>query len=326
MYGICDTGDYWDATFSAQVERDLGMVSLTSDPKPLVKRLTFGAVPGLLGSYVDDCLLADDHAFQELTKETLKRFWSKERTLDDAEFVGVRIATLGETRPRFTIEQRPYVDGLKRLLTDALFKAFLSSGASDAWLADTRPDLCCGSQLAAQVTEAPYGPSAVRALNVLFSRAKKGRDLVLTYPQLDVTTLRVRVYADASYATNTDGSSQVGCIVLLFDIPGLAHVLSFTSRKCRRVVRSIMAGEVYAFSAAFDEAFIIRYDLEQLYGCHFPINIFTDAKQLLDVVTKATHPTEKRLMVNIAAVRQAFNRGDTSNVGLIGTDHTQPTL
>ena len=101
---------------------------------------------------------------------------------------------------------------------------------------------------------------------------------------------------------------------------GRAHILSFSSRKCRRVVHSIMAEEVYAFTAAFDEAFIIRYDLERLYGRHIPINIFTDSKQLFDVVTKGSHPTEKRLMVDVAAARQAYTRHDILNVGLIASN------
>eukprot|EP00170_Pyropia_yezoensis_P000148 contig_1145_g149 len=106
---------------------------------------------------------------------------------------------------------------------------------------------------------------------------------------------------------------------MLCDESGQTHVLSFASRKCRQVMRSVMAGEVYAFSAAFDEEFVIRYDLEQLYGCHIPLSLFTDSKKLFDVVTKASHPTEKRLMVDIAAAREAYNRRDISNVGLIAS-------
>jgi len=127
--------------------------------------------------------------------------------------------------------------------------------ASPAWLAHTRPDLSCGINLAAQFTERTYGPTATREVNALVGRALKGRNLVLTYPLLDTASLRVRSYADASYATNADGSSQIGYLVLVCGVGGHAHIRSFTSRKCRRVVRSIMAGEVYAFSAAFDEAF-----------------------------------------------------------------------
>jgi len=320
LYGVCDAGDYWDATFTDHVAKDLGMVPLTSDPALCSKRLAGGGLSGLLGYYVDDCLMAGDPPFQELTKRTLTRFQAKARTLDDAEFVGVRVTTTKSPSPRLAIDQRTYAVAVKRLPADATFSAFRSSRASVAWLAHTRPDLCCGINLAAQVTEASYGPTAVRNLNALIARAQKGRDVALHYHPLDISGLRIRAYADAAYATNKDGSSQVGYLVLLCDESGRAHILSFSSRKCRRVVHFIMAGEVYAFTAAFDEAFIIRYDLERLYGRHIPINIFTDSKQLFDVVTKGSHPTEKRLMVDVAAARQAYTRHDISNVGLIASN------
>lgn len=46
--------------------------------------------------------------------------------------------------------------------------------------------------------------------------------------------------------------SLIGCIVLLCNASSRAHVLSYASRKCRRFVRSVISGEVYAFSEAFD--------------------------------------------------------------------------
>ena len=321
LYGVCDAGDYWDVTLCAHIEGDLGMVPLTSDPALYAKWLADETLSGLLGAYVDDCLMGGDDAFAVLTHKTLTHFQGKPRTLDNAEFVGVHITTVSGTQPQFAIDQLAYIDQLERLPSDAPFSTFLSARARIAWLAHTRPDLCCSINLAAQVTESTYDAAAVRGLNALMGRTQKGRDLTLTYPPLDVASLRVRAYADASYATNKDGSSQVGFLVLLCDGTGQAHVLSYSSRKSRRVVHSIMAGEVYAFTAAFDEAFVIRYDLERLYGRRIPLNMFTDSKQLFDVVTKASHPTEKRLLIDIAAARQAYNRQDMSNVGLIASDN-----
>jgi len=136
LYGVCDAGDYWDATFTDHVATDLGMVPLTSDPALCSKRFAGGGLSGLLGYYVDDCLMAGDPPFQELTKRTLTRFQAKAGTLDDAEFVGVRVTTAKSPSPRFAIDQRAYADTLKRLPADATFKAFRSGRASVAWLAN----------------------------------------------------------------------------------------------------------------------------------------------------------------------------------------------
>lgn len=320
LYGICDAGDYGHVTFATHTEQDLGMVSLTPDPALYIKRHPDGELSGLLGAYVDDVFMGGDERFQLLTKRMLLKFQGKERKLDDAEFVRVHLSTLPGQERFFTLGLAAYADNLDPLPTNAIFKKFTSVRASLAWLVHTRPDLCCGINEAAQVTEGAYGPDSVRALNALIKRAKGGRDLVLSYPPLDGVTLHLRVYSDSSFANNADQSSQLGYIVLLCDDSGRAHVLSFTSRKSLRVVRSVLAGEVYAFAEAFDEAFIIRYDLERIYGKHIPLSLYTDSKQLFEVVTKASHPTEKRLMVDIAAAREAYNRHDISNVGLIATN------
>jgi len=129
------------------------------------------------------------------------------------------------------------------------------------------------------------------------------------------------VYADASFASNDNGSFQLGCRILLCDSSGACHVLLYTSAKSRRVVRSIMAGEVYAFAKAFDDAFVIKHDLERNYHQHMPLIMLTDSKQLFDVITRASHPTEKRLMVEIAAAREAHNKHEISNVDLLKSEH-----
>lgn len=321
LYGVCDAGDYWNATLTAYIEKDLKMAPLTSDPALYYKRGPDGKLSGLLGAYVDDCLMAGGATFQAATTSMLVKFQGKKRVWDNTEFVGVRVTTARGESPYFTLDQVAYVDHLHALPGAAPFSKFSSARASVAWLGHTRPDLCCGINQMAQVTEQAYDRAAVRALNALIKKAKAGRDVVLTYPKLDRSTLRLRVYADSAFANNKDQSSQMGYVVLLCDGTGQAHVLSYVSRKCKRVVRSIMAGEVYAFSTAFDEAYVIRYDLEQLYGCHVPLVMFTDSKQLFDVVTKASHSSEKRLMIDIAAAREAYNRHDITSVGLIASEH-----
>lgn len=319
LYGVCDAGDYWDATFRAHIDEDLKMTPLTSDPALFFKRGDKGQLSGILGAYVDDCCMGGDLSFQAECDAMLDKFEGK-KVWDNMEFAGVRVSTAKDKEYRYELDQVPYVKNLKPLPMDASFAQFASARASLAWLGHTRPDLCCGINKLAQVSEATYGSTAIKFYKRLKKKAEANQAMTLKYPRLDVSTLHLRAYADSSFANNYDSSSQMGFIILLCDSTGRAHVLNFASRKCKRVVRSVMAGEVYAFSTAFDEAFVLRYDLEQLYGRRIPLSLFTDSKQLFDVVTKATHPTEKRLMVDIAAARQAYNRYDISNVGLIASE------
>ena len=81
-----------------------------------------------------------------------------------------------------------------------------------------------------------------------------------------------------------------------------------------------MAGEVFAFSAVFDQAYVTRHDLQVVLNTTIGLTMYTDSKQLFDVITKAAHTTEKSLMVEIMAAREAYNRHEISNVGLVSGD------
>jgi len=44
-----------------------------------------------------------------------------------------------------------------------------------------------------------------------------------------------------------------------------------------------------------------------------------DSMQLFEVITRGSHPTEKRLIIDIAAAREAYDRRELSNVGLVAS-------
>lgn len=320
LHGIPDSGDYWDVTVTAHTEKDLELSSLTGDPSLFVKR-NDDSVDGIIGNYVDDFVHGGNERFQELTLKTLNVFEAKPRKWDCFEFVGVTINTKqGEARS-FTLSQEKYVDAAAKQALDIDYETFVSVRAGFAWLAHSRPDLCCAINRSAQVTPVSFCKRHVQELNKAIKRAKATSGLTLSYTPLDRETLHLRVYADASFADNDDLSSQIGYVVLLCDSSDSCHVLAYSSKKARRVVRSIMAGEVYAFADAFDAAFIIKHDLEFIYRQHLPLLMLTDSKQTFDVVTRASHTTERRLMIDVAAAREAYKRNEISNVGLVKSEH-----
>ena len=81
-----------------------------------------------------------------------------------------------------------------------------------------------------------------------------------------------------------------------------------------------MAGETLAFVDAFDNAYILRNDLERMLGISMPLLMLTDSEQLFNVLTRARYTTEKRLMVDISATREAYSDHTITNIGLIHSD------
>ena len=85
----------------------------------------------------------------------------------------------------------------------------------------------------------------------------EAHQMQLRFPALDQESLRILVYSDAGFGIREDGSSQIGYAIFLVDDSGKAALLGFKSQKSARVVRSSVAGETLAFTAAYDAAFVM---------------------------------------------------------------------
>lgn len=64
------------------------------------------------------------------------------------------------------------------------------------------------------------------------------------------------------------------------------HVLDYASRKSRRVVQSIMGGDMCAFIDAFDVAFAVAADLRSITSHLLDSAFSTDSRQLFDALVK----------------------------------------
>lgn len=123
--------------------------------------------------------------------------------------------------------------------------------------------------------------------------------LDLKFPKLDLASLRMLVYSDASHYNRKGNNSQLGYTILLPNKSENFAVLHFSSKKSTRVTRSSMAGDTLAFVDAFDSAFVIKHDLDQMLGVNVPLMMLTGSEQLLQVLTRSRYTTERRLMIDI---------------------------
>ncbi len=217
----------------------------------------------------------------------------------------------------FNIHQRPYIDRLNPLPLDANFVLLRQYRAQLSRLIHCRPDVCVVASQLATITEKSFNMSHVKQYNTTVRYLQDTRHLSLRMCKLDLESPHVRAYTDASFSTNTDHSSQLGYIVLLANKHDNACVLHYASYKSRRVARSVLYAETYAFASAFDFAHCAKPDLEKLLDRCVSLSIFTDSKSLFDVITKCSHTQENRLMIDLQAVRDAYAGHDISNVGFI---------
>lgn len=167
----------------------------------------------------------------------------------------------------------------------------------------------------AQVIEGKFDRRHVRQYNAAIRHLRATKDISLRMRRLNPKTLHVLAYTDASFVTNLDETSQLGFIVMLSDKDSNANLLHFASYKSQRVARSVLGAEICAFADAYDMAYCVKRDLETIMERRVPLMMFTDSKSLFDVFTKCSQTKERRLMIDLQAVRDAYSRHQITNIG-----------
>jgi hypothetical protein len=82
-----------------------------------------------------------------------------------------------------------------------------------------------------------------------------GIQRVLRYVPLDLQTAELMVFTDGSFAKNTDPSSQIGYFIALVNETAQTDnefTIHWSSTKCKRVTRSVLASELYGMVNGFD--------------------------------------------------------------------------
>ena len=137
----------------------------------------------------------------------------------------------------------------------------------------------------------------------------KGNNLEIIIPKLNKESMKIIVYSDASMANMDNAASQLGYIIFLCDEENRCAPISWSSRKSRRVARSTLTAETLAAVDAVDTAFVVKKILEEILARELPaITLKVDNKSLYDAVKTTNTLAEKRLMIDMTALRQMVER------------------
>lgn len=296
------------------------MLTLRSDPALYINK-DKGKLIGLSGTYVDDIMRVGNDQFRKLSKKTNDMFEMAEDEEIPCRFTGFK---LERDNGIINLQQSEYLSKLNLMPEDATFADFASMRMRLAWLSHNRPECLFGISQLTQVTRGHFEENCrtiIRDTNKLIEFAREN-DISISFPQLDLKSLRVIGFYDASFAGNKDFTSQLGYVVFISDKNNRAIPIFFKSYKARRVTRSVMGAELIAFSDMFDGAFTLAAELRDILGKpDIPVNLFTDSKTLFDVISKGTRTSEKRLMLDIACAREGFKNHEISNIGFIGSSN-----
>ena len=102
-----------------------------------------------------------------------------------------------------------------------------------------------------------------------------------------------------------------------------ANILHWSSIKCKRITRSVLASELYAMVHGFDAAATLKTTIEMILDKPLALTLCTDSKSLYECLVKLGTTREKRLMVDLMCLRQSYERREIAEIKWI-SGHSNP--
>ena len=335
LYGVPEAGNHWFNTYHSYHIQELRMQQSTYDPCLLHtggSACTNGDTGfRVVGLQTDDTLILANKGFATNEAGGIKRaqFSSKEREqLTEAhplKFNGGHIKLEGGSivltqerqcaNLRLVTSHSTDLTGARGTTRKAVTPKdqYVAQRARGAYIATvSQPESAFDLSFAAQVTE-PTNED-VKQLNKRLQWQIENPSRGLRFIPLDIQSLKLVVFTDASFANNKDFTSQIGFIICLTDNQNRANILHWSSIKCKRVTRSVLASELYAMAHGFDIGAAIKSTIEAILRIQLPLILCTDSKSLYDCLVKLGTTSEKRLMVDIMCLRQSYERREITEV------------
>ena len=279
---------------------------------------------GIVGLQTDDTLFIADEQFAIEEQIQLQKagFLAKERerltSTHDLKFNGGIIHL--EDDESITLTQERQCKNLKLVRSEDTSmtssrgairqnlntkEQYIAQRARGAYVASVcQPEAAYDLSVAAQAIK--LTEKDVKTLNKRIQWQLENAVRGLRFVRLNKESLQLLVFTDASFINNKDLSSQIKYVLVMADVSGRANILHWSSVKCKRVTRSVLASELYAMAHGFDIGASIKSTVDKALGINLPLVLCTDSKSLYDCLVKLGTTQEKRLMIDIMCLRLAY--------------------
>ena len=274
-YGLVDAPYLWYQELRGALER-LGFKVSPFDACLFVLPSQTDVPHGALGIHVDDGIGGGDPVFQKAIQELERQFPFGSKLYKDFKFTGLRI----RQKPDYSIvvDQTEYVQNIEPINVDRhrrpqrtaevtererhLLRGVIGSLQYAA--VNTRPDLSSHlSHLQSTVNNKACVQDLLDA-NHLLHDAKLNAATSVKIQAIPIPNLRFLVFSDASFASESNPSSQKGELIMaaskeiLDQQQSQVNPLAWSSKKIQRTVNSTLAAETMALSGALDHLSWLR--------------------------------------------------------------------
>ena len=318
LYGLNDAARQFYVSVS-EVLMKHGCIQSSLDPALFLYRSEH-ELHGIVACHVDDFFHAGDEMFEHNVINPLRKHFSAGRC-EDTSFTYIGFDILQDNMD-IIVSQDAYVAQLE----DPVLSSQRTSQKSDKlsstestlfrtlvgklnWVVQgSRPDLAFDMvELSTKFKNATIR-DLIRAIKGI--RKVKSANSCIKFPVIGhIKEWKIVTFSDASHANLPDGvSSTSGHVVFLVGERNGCCAISWQTNKIKRIVRSTLAAESLSFQVALEDAMFHRkllMEILNLQSSVFPIIAFTDSKSLTEAVKSTKMVDDKRLRIDIAAIKQS---------------------
>ena len=318
VYGLTDASRSWYLRV-LEVLSSLGMKESKCDKALFTWRKE--NLEGVVLLHVDDVLYFGSRNFITEVMDPFREIFKISR--EDSEifkYVGINVQ---QEKDCILLDQKGYRDAMnenllqldamkdkERIVSPEEKKKFKQGVGQLGWIASmTKPEASFMFCLLSTLQSQPQVKDFVKFKKAV--RDLKNSNTWLKIIKLDLNIAKIVVFIDASFGNLKDGGSQLGYVILLCDHDGRCIPISWASKKIKRVARSTLTAETLAAVEAVDAAMNTKAIIEQVIEEVFPpIILYVDSKSICDTANTTNVLTEKRLMIDMAALREMVERNE----------------
>jgi hypothetical protein len=222
LYGTKEAGTHWNAAYSGDWKQKLGVTSFTLDPCFMTATCNKAkdAPHGIAVILVGDTLMTDNKHFEKAEELMHSNYdMGQTQTVTNGShinFCGVQIGR--DPDGTLHISQEASIENLSNIKADLRndIDSVRTARGKVSWIATwTRPDAAFSMGILSQTPPENINSEATKSCNDLNDFLKKMVKRNIIFCKLDVTSLHVVFYSDASFAGNLDLSSLIDGIILL---------------------------------------------------------------------------------------------------------------
>ena len=325
LYGIFEAENHWFAIYHKHHLDTLAMKESTYDSCLLYSHESFGIV----GMQTDDTLLlaTDDFANKEEKAVKSAKILTRDRSCltftNSIRFNGMKIQlhfSINNSTFYITLFQETHIGGIILIQKDETSftsnrgiirknltpkDQYIAQRAKGAYLASIcQPEVFFDLFYAVQSIE--YISDDISQLNKRLTWQLINKSKRFKYVRLHQNSFQLIVFCDVFFVNNRNLFSQIDYVICLADKTGTANFIHWTSIKCKRIIKNVLASELYAMNHVFDIETIIKTTIEKIFDIHISLILCTDSKSLYDCLIRLGITNEKRFMIDIMNLRQ-FN-------------------